>query len=451
MRTRIVALGLLAAMVAIGLFGIPLAAAVAQDAVADARSALQRAAESVAQIVAQDLVNGPDNAVPPARLVRAAAGADLTVYNDHNEIVVGSGPSTDDRQVQQALNGKLSTEQHDGQLVVAVPVTDDDHLVGAVRLSRRLDAVDREIALRWGAMAGWGGAAIGAVWLIARYQARRLAGPLEKLCDTARRLGEGDFSACAAPVRVPEIDAVGSALNSTAARLDELLARERAFSADASHQLGTPLAGLRLRLEAALDGPAANLREEVTAGISDVDRLEKTIRELLALARDTRESAPLDLLGLIAEMESGWRAHLATQGRRLEVAVDIHAPRGVASSAAVRQILTVLVENAAAHGSGTVTVTVRDAAAALAIDVSDEGKPISTPESGLFARRSPYAAGNGIGLALARRLAEAEGGRLRLTRPAPPTFSLLLPGLDESAPAEIGQPARDRRLRGLVR
>jgi len=86
-----------------------------------------------------------------------------------------------------------------------------------------------------------------------------------------------------------------------------------------------------------------------------------------------------------------------------------------------------LLDNAAVHGRGAVTVSVRDAAGALAVDVADEGPGIEVADAELFVRRSSRAAGHGIGLALARSLAEAEGGRLRLTRPSPPTFTLLLP------------------------
>jgi signal transduction histidine kinase len=442
MRTRIVALGVLAAVVAVGLFGIPLAIAVGQDAVANARIEQQHAAESVADIVRRDLAN--DSApLPTAELLRAAAGAKLAVYDSDGTLVAGSGADAGDQLVQEALHGRVGSAERFGQLVVAVPVTDDDQLIGAVRLARPSDAINRKVGLTWLAMAGLGCIAIGAVWLIARRQARRLAGPLETLSGTAQRLGEGDFSVRAEPVRIQEIDAVGSALNITAARLDDLLARERAFSADASHQLGTPLAGLRLRLEAALDEPASQLRDAVTAGIADVDRLEKTIEELLALARDTRDSGSLDLPDLLAELEPDWRARLDVRGRHLRVRIDPRSPRGVASAAAVRQILTVLLDNAAAHGSGSVTVTVRDAAGALAIDVADQGPRIGAPEAELFARRSRRAAGHGIGLALARRLAEAEGGRLRLTHPVPPTFSLLLPADraatgHESAPHQPG-------------
>ncbi|HYZ35990.1 MAG TPA: HAMP domain-containing sensor histidine kinase, partial [Pseudonocardiaceae bacterium] len=292
-----------------------------------------------------------------------------------------------------------------------------------------LRTVYRMVGLVWLAMLGLGGLAVGTVWLVARWQARRLAEPLEKLSDAALRLGQGDFSVRTAPAAIPEIDSVGSALNSTAVRLDDMLARERSFSADASHQLRTPLTGLRLRLEAALDRPGQDLRQAITDGIAAADRLEQTIEELLALARDTRSSnaAPLDLPALLEEIETGWHDRLAAQDRELHVAVDPHAPVSLASTAAVRQVLTVLLDNAATHGSGTVSVAVRNAVDALAIDVSDEGAGITAPEPELFTRRSRLAEGHGIGLALARSLAEAEGGRLRLTRPAPPTFTLLVP------------------------
>jgi len=328
-----------------------------------------------------------------------------------------------------ALHGEISNKDLNGELVVAVPVTHDTDVIGAVRAASSVMAVYRQVALVWLGMLGLGGLAIGMVWLVARRQARRLARPLEELSEAARRLGQGDFSVRTTPAAIPEIDSVGSALNSTAGRLDAMLARERSFSADASHQLRTPLTGLRLRLEAALEHPGQDLRHAITDGIAAADRLEQTIEELLALARDTRSSnaTPLDLPVLLDEIEAGWHDRLAAQDRALHVAVDPLAPVSLASTAAVRQVLTVLLDNAATHGSGTVSVAVRNAADALAIDVSDEGTGITAPEPELFTRRSRLADGHGIGLALARSLAEAEGGRLRLTRPAPPTFTLLVP------------------------
>lgn len=427
-RTRIVGLAVLASVLAISLFGVPLAVAVAQYALIDEQAKLEQVAGAAAVAVSDDVVHGE----VPRWLPDAKPNTELAVYvYDDRRIlrITGTGPAGGDAAVGQALEGAIGRHNGDHELVVAVPVTSQGDVIGAVRAASPRGAVYRLIGLAWLVMAGLAGVAIGVVWLLARRQAGRLARPLEELSGAALRLGDGDFSVRTPPRDIPEIDAVGSALNSTAARLDQMLARERAFSADASHQLRTPLTGLRLQLEAALDRPGQDLRHAITAGIGATDRLEQTIEELLALARDTPKttSEPLDLLSLLDEIEHGWQDRLAAEHRLLRVAVDPYAPPSPASTSAVRQVLTVLLDNAARHGSGMVTVAVRDATDALAIDVSDEGRGITAPETELFTRRSRLADGHGIGLALARSLAEAEGGRLRLTRPAPPTFTLLVP------------------------
>jgi signal transduction histidine kinase len=285
--------------------------------------------------------------------------------------------------------------------------------------------------------------AVTAAWLVGRRQARRLALPLEDLSATAHRLGEGDFSVRSRPVGVQEIDSVGAALDSTAVRLDDLLARERAFSADASHQLRTPLAGLRLRLEAALEQADQDLRPAMAASLGDADRLEATIDELLTLARDQRSdgAAAVDLAALLDELSPEWRARLAFQGRSLDVRIATDLPAARASVAAVRQVLAVLVDNAATHGAGTVRVTVREAPGAVAVDVSDQGPGVPGTASEPFARRADQRNGHGIGLALARRLAEAEAGRLDLTQPSPPVFTLLLPRPSDRTASDPRSPA----------
>jgi signal transduction histidine kinase len=96
-------------------------------------------------------------------------------------------------------------------------------------------------------------------------------------------------------------------------------------------------------------------------------------------------------------------------------------------AAALTQILDVLIDNAYRHGAGAITVTVRGLDDAIAIDVSDQGPPLSTEPGVLFDRRAPQSTGHGIGLAIARRLAESQGGRMRLANQDPPTFTLLLP------------------------
>jgi signal transduction histidine kinase len=286
----------------------------------------------------------------------------------------------------------------------------------------------RRIGVAWLLMLGLAVVAAVAVWLVARRMAARLSRPLEHLAKTADALGDGDFSTRFRPEGVPEIDSLVATLNRTASRLSDLVARERAFSADASHQLRTPLTALRLGLEVALDDPAQDPKEAIRAAISGTDRLQETVEDLLALARDSaRPREPLALTPLLAEIEHAWGPRLAADDRELVVTTQPHAPVSDASAAAVRQILAVLVDNSVQHGAGTVTVTARDAGGALAVDVSDQGSGLAVPADQLFARRAPGASGHGIGLALARSLAEAEGGRLSVTRVTPPTFTLLVP------------------------
>ena len=150
----------------------------------------------------------------------------------------------------------------------------------------------------------------------------------------------------------------------------------------------------------------------------------------------------MDLDTLLGELSPEWGARLALHGRDLDVRVDAAAPAARASSAAVRQVLGVLVDNATTHGRGTVTVAVREASGAVAVDVCDEGPGVQDVESVLFSRQADRRDGHGIGLALARRLVEAEQGRLMLTRVSPPVFTLLLPVASTGAREDDAVPAR---------
>jgi signal transduction histidine kinase len=418
-RRRIVVLSVLAAVLATSLFGIPLAVGVARFYLDAQRTQLERVADTAAITIAADAGQGSR----PAAWTPPDSDVDLAVYGVDGRRLSGDGPATADLPVTRALDGAPVIQNVAGQLVVAVPVTVGNRVGAVVRAASDYAAVTRRIAWTWAAMLGLGALAVGATWLVARRQARRLAGPLEALSRTSQQLGAGDFSVRTQTTGIPEIDSAGTSLNSTAARLGDLVSRERAFAAAASHQLRTPLTGLRLGLETAVEAPGADLRAAATAAIAAADRLERTIEDLLSLAREPgREGVPLDLQELAGEIDLTWRPLLATQGRALRLDLQPDAPATGAAVAAVRQVLAVLLDNAARHGAGTVTLTVRDADGALAFDVADDGPgmdDVVPPRGGT--------GGHGIGLALARRLAEAEGGRLWLSRPAPPVFTLLLP------------------------
>ncbi|TDQ00665.1 sensor histidine kinase [Labedaea rhizosphaerae] len=430
MRKRIAALTLAAAMLAITLFGVPLAIAAAQYYLTDERAELERAADAAALTIAADTLRG----ITPRHMPAVGDTTDLALYGRDGVRVLGDGPATL-RAATRIQPGDVIDTDMDDDLVAIVPISDGSQVTGVVRAATPHTEVLVRTGLTWLAMALLASVALITTWLIARRQASRLAAPLEELSTAARRLGDGDFTVRTPRAGIPEIDSVRSALDTTAERLNDLLARERAFSSEASHQLRTPLAGLRLQLESALDDPRADPQAAITAGLATTDRLDRTITDLLALARDTHHGDRAAPLGpLITELEHEWHGPLAANGRALRVSVDPEMTACLVAGPVVRQVVAVLLDNASKHGTGTVSVLARDAGDTLAVDVADEGTDID-PGADVFQRRSDHTdagdgvrdARHGIGLALARRLAEAEGGRLRLTRRSPTTFTLLLP------------------------
>ncbi|RSM89428.1 sensor histidine kinase [Kibdelosporangium aridum] len=421
MRKRIVMLVTMAAVVATTLFGVPLGVFVARYYWDDERTELERVATAAALAVANDLSGSPQLPVVPADTT-------IGLYTPTGELRAGSGPALADRAVQRASNGEIEETDAKDSIVVAIPIMDEGRLLGVMRAMKSHKSATIRTAFTLLTMLGSAVFAVAVTWLLARRMAARLARPLEDLSATAKVLGEGDFTVRTGHSGVPEIDSVGTTLNTTAQRIGETLDRERAFSANASHQLRTPIAGLRLQLEGALESPD-DPRPAIGKSIAAVDRLERTVNDLLTLARDVNSTPVADLGALLDDVESTWREPLASVGRSLEI--DVHgAPAPRAAEAGVRQILNVLVDNAYTHGSGTVRVCARDAGGALAVDVSDEGAGIR-PGVDVFAKRTNVHNGHGIGLALARSLAEADGGRLMHSDGS--TFTLLLPSATESA------------------
>lgn len=417
------------AALAITLFGAPLAVAVRR--LERARALLYLGREAVP--VADHAERAPTLRLPAGSL--APRRARIGLYDEGGRRIDGEGPQAGDPIVLAAIrSGRVVDGASGDQLLVAAPVVTDGRVRGAVRAEEATDVADDRTVAIWAAMGGLGGAVVLAALGMARWQARRITRPLVGLADAATRLGGGDFTIRTARSGMRELDQLADALDATASRLDELLVRERAFSADASHQLRTHLTGLRLVLEEAMaDGPQ---REDALRTATEVvDHLETTVVDLLALARDTADrKLLLQLDVLVEELTAAWQPRLAAAGRHLVVAVDADLPPVRASAAAVRQILDVLVANAFEHGAGAVTLSARSSGTGLSLDVADEGSTTIADREAIFARRPSAppvdggAASRGIGLSLARSLASAEGGRLFLRHQGPgPCFSLLLP------------------------
>ncbi|MFI7358683.1 ATP-binding protein [Streptomyces avidinii] len=271
--------------------------------------------------------------------------------------------------------------------------------------------------------------AVVAAVLLAVRQANRLASPLTDLAETAERLGSGDPRPRHKRYGVPELDRVADVLDSSAERIGRMLTAERRLAADASHQLRTPLTALSMRLEEiTVTDDLETVREEATIALTQVERLTDVVQRLLTNSRDPRtgSAVPFDLDEVVKQQVEEWRPAYRSAGRAI-VRSGRQGVRAVGTPGAVSQVLATLVENALMHGGGTVALRTRVIGNQAVLEVTDEG-PGVPPDLGnrIFERAISGRNSTGIGLAVARDLAEADGGRLELLQTQPPVFALFL-------------------------
>ncbi len=424
MRSRILAAIIAVSLLAVVALAVPLSVRFANDDRTQAIARLEREVTTASQRVPSRV-----QASTTIRMPDLASGGDLAVYDTNGTRIGGEGPATADAVVQRALTGHTVSGRKSGQLIVGVPVVRHFDVVAAVRGEEPGTIVDSVLRRQRLNIVLFGAAAVLIAAAVGLWLSTRLARPLAQLSDAAGLLGQGDFTARTPRSGIAQVDDVAQALDDTAARLADLLERERSFSAHASHQLRTPLTSLRLAIEAELAQPRPDATTALTELLAEVDRLEATIRELLALSRGTADRGPVAPAELAYAAVDRWRDRYHAAGRtvRAQILNRIDAPATVhASPAAVSQILDVLLDNALVHGAGTVTVVVRaGSGGGVVVAVEDEGGGIATDLDTLVAA-SP-SDGHGYGLQLAMALAHADDAGLRFTRrDGKPSFELTL-------------------------
>lgn len=444
MRRRLLWSTLAAVGLAVVLLGLPLMVAVRNLLADEAIAGTRLQAEQTAAIIESE-ASSPLRASLVMNAVAEGIQARVTLLDSAGRVIYDTGGTRPGAllDIDPEIIGAASVAVRSDADTVAVAVSAE--LQGSpviVRVARPASALRSRIQRAWLAIGALALIALGAAAVLALWQGRRFAAPLEDLAGSARRLGEGDFSARAPRSGLPEADQVAGALDATAARLAAMLDRSRSFSADASHQLRTPLTALRLDLEA-LDGTAGD--EEVRAAlvraaVAEADRLEATIEELLTLAESPRGNETVDLAVTAAERLAAWRSLARAEGRDVELHVE-EAPPVSARPAAIGQALQVLLDNALEHGAGTITVTVRRldvegprGSAWIRLCVADEGEGFDPAVLDAMPAPAGRETSSGRGLPLARSLVEAEGGRVVVEGAAPGgVVCLLLPVAQESA------------------
>lgn len=411
MSRRILASTVAIVLVALTLFGVPLAYLL--DRVVDdaARARLQRQVDAIALAV--------DPGIGAGHLPTTDDLARLTPRGDR--VVVRFGGA-------RAEAGR----RRGGETLAATAST----TVGA---TVRLETLARpfEDRVRWSVLVllAVGGFGLAGAAVLAVVQARRFARPLEVLARAADRLGAGDFSAPVPRCGLPEIDVVADALDAGGRRVAEMVEAERQFSAHASHQLRSALTGLSLSLEElAADGdPAAPAG--IDTALEQVARLSDTVEELLHLARTGQagERTTFDAARLVAQHVEDWRPRFARRRRALVVT----APRPLpvrAAPGALGQAVDVLLSNALRHGDGPTTVALRRIDGRVQVEIDDGGPGVDPAlRERLFDPAAVTADGHGIGLPLARMLIQGEGGSLDLADAQAAAFRICLPAVEEVA------------------
>jgi signal transduction histidine kinase len=309
-------------------------------------------------------------------------------------------------------------------LYVAVPVASQGRVYGAVRITYPTATVDARVRRVWVALTGVAAVVLSVVALVGFALARSTTRPMRALGQATTAAAHGDLDARAPADRgPPEVRRLADAFNDMAARLGRLLDSQRAFVADASHQLRTPLTALRLRLEnlEATMPPAAT--DDLRAAAAETGRLARLVDGLLTLAR--AEAAPgrrevIDLAAVVADRQVAWTPLAAEQDVALTVkpgpAVPVWAVPG-----AVEQVLDNLLANAlrVAPVGSRVELAIRQVGGWVELHVIDQGPGMSAEQRerafDRFWRGSVTdSEGTGLGLAIVRQLLEASGGTAEL-------------------------------------
>lgn len=422
---------------------IPLALRYAEDAEYRLTVALERDAVVVADLVSDALREGAvrvtpelgDYAAGDTRVVIVDAAGD-TVFDSDDPDAVELGRDFSSRpEIAEALGGVRATGTRfsvtlDQELrYVAVPVASSGVVHGAVRITYPTDSLRAQILRTWLLFGATGLAVLLAVIPVGVLVARWVTRPTTALTERVGRLAEGELEARADPaVGPPEVRELAAGFNAMADRLGTLVADQRAFAADASHQLRSPLTALRLEIEQLPDLDGTEREEAVERAVREIERLTGIVTSLLTLARhdgvEDVELHDIDVAAIASERVAAWRPVAARDEVRLGAPPAGEPVLGRCGDGFLEQILDVVVSNAIAASPAGAPVLVhveRDAAdGTVAIHVDDAGPGLDAEARERAFERfwrgpgRPRGSGSGLGLPIARRLARLAGGEVTL-------------------------------------
>jgi signal transduction histidine kinase len=312
---------------------------------------------------------------------------------------------------------------HDDYILVIAPIVKDNAgNVGTVALARPTTSVDQRIALTWALIAGVSAASLLAAALVAISLARWVRRPLGALENAAQILGDGDLGVRSPAVAGPrEVRTLAANFNQMAARLQALVHGHQATMADVSHQLRTPLAALRLRLELLAQDSDDATTAELAGAQEEIGRLSRLVNGMLAVASaENVTTAPVNVQvdAVITRRVAAWRPAAEEQ----EISLTVHDGEPVQArinDGQLEQILDNLIANAldALDAGGVVAIRASLADDRVKVIVADNGPGMTTAQKQVALRRfaTNSGRGTGLGLAIVDRLAVSSGGSAMLS------------------------------------
>jgi signal transduction histidine kinase len=275
----------------------------------------------------------------------------------------------------------------------------------------------------------------GTTWVVSG----RALQPVEAIRQEVEAIGAEDLHRrVPAPDTADEIGRLARTMNAMLVRLDDATERQRRFVADASHELRSPLTGIRARLEVDLAYPeGADWRATERDVLEDAIRLQHLVDDLLALAAsdaaasDRSVRAPVDLDEIVLSEARRLRSR---SEHRIDTAGVSGAQLPGAPDALARAVRNLL-DNAARHARSTVTITLRESATAVTLTVTDDGPGIPPEERARiferFARlddgRARDVGGTGLGLAITHDIVVSHGGTIEVDNAPGARFTVSFP------------------------
>ncbi|MBS2538547.1 HAMP domain-containing histidine kinase [Catenulispora sp. NF23] len=423
MRRRLVSSTFLVVMMVVILLGVPLAVLEVRSVDTSTKTVLSTEARTLAETVSMQVSKASLNGASTGPLGDYVPNWQRMIALNHAAVIAVDGQSPIAVNTLPAGTSTFTATYSVDRVLANVGV----HVT--VQATRA--PADQQIRRTMYLIGGVALAVLVAATGLAYLQARRLTKPLEELAATAERLGSGDPRPRHRRYGISELDRVAEVIDSSADRISTMLGAERRLAAEASHELRTPLAALSMRLEEIItlaDDPQT-VRDEAEVALSQVERLTDVVQRLLTTARTHRRSdlaVPIEVDTVIRQQVHEWRPAYQSMRRGIVVSGERRL-MAMATPGAFSQILSTLLENSLIHGAGTVTVHTRAVGGSVVVEVGDEGDGIAPDlEAKLFQRGASSRGSTGLGLAVARELAEADGGRLNLVLQRPAVFAVFL-------------------------